>query len=72
MTDKTYTLAELITNLRAAEKRLAASGAPSFQSGGEAIGWTVASMLGYDLDTDRETADAAYKQFDADLTAAGL
>lgn len=73
MSDKTYTLTELITNLRKAGERLNSSEAPKdFKSADEAIGWTVASMLGYDIDSDVAAAEAAYREFDALLSSVGL
>lgn len=63
MEEKTYTLTELVTNLREAQEsglfdRLGISE--------ECAAGTTAVLLGYQI------TDDGYKQFDADLTAAGL
>lgn len=63
MTDKTYTLTELVNNLREAQDsglldRLGISE--------ECAAGTTAVVLGYPITTE------GYEQFDADLTAAGL
>lgn len=57
MSEKTYTLTEIIKTAREAQE----SGVIPFESG-----WIVAAILGYPI------TEEGYAQFDADLTAAGL
>jgi hypothetical protein len=63
MNEKTYTLTEVINNLRDAQDSglLAKLGIHESSAAG-----TVAIALGYDITSE------GFQQFDADLTAAGL
>lgn len=61
MPEKTYTLTELLTNLR---ERV--DGEKHTLEQRDAVGEVIAAMLGYDL------TDEGYEQFDRDLTALGL
>lgn len=63
---KTYTIAEMITNLRAARDQ-----SPDLPLDYASMGWTISALFGYDVSTT-EAAEKSYYEYDELLTSLGL